>query len=321
MRQKQLRWRNVTMAFVSSIVLQGLVLGNTFSQLPNRETTAHKWCLGHPTDSICQYGANGLPLINWTLVCADVFQNLSFILAWVLIVGGVYALVADPSIEALRERLSGSQMSLLSSRQILLDKLLGIPALLYLGLGAIVPLHFAMGVAAGYPLDWLLTFYGLLGAITLCFYLLALWLSFSAQQSRNLQSVFLAFILSFVSLLVLFISWFIAVNHTTTDWVFLFNPLHILTYWNVDGMDRSIDSAFLIHGYNRIRRLTWFAFPVGSRMRWLAMASFANAFVLSSLLWQALTHHLRPSMVTPPAQQKRYGWVLYLSVMAVGFFI
>lgn len=314
--QGRLRWRNVLLTAVLSFVIQGLVLIQILTELPARTETSHRFCLKAFENANCQVGADGLPLINWPYVCAEVLQSLSFVLVWVLVVGGTYLLVADLSSETKRGTLNFLRMSPLSARQILLGKIMGVPVLLYLGLGVMCPMHLAMGLVAGYPLGLLLMFYGVLGAIAACFYVASLWFSILLQWLHGLQ----ALLLSGISFFVLFLGWNSHCYQTTTDWFFLFNPLHILSSWLPQGLTTVRLSFFdFPTSYNNLKSLEWFFLPAGSHVMGFAVLSLINALVLGLWFWVVLERKFQTPTRTALGKRQSYCLTLCLSLMMLGF--
>lgn len=100
-------------------------------------------------------------VIQWELA----FQSLSFMLSLLLLAGGVYLVSSDLVKEQRRGTLNFIRLSPRTSQNILLGKLLGVPVLLYLGLGLAIPLHLICAIAAGVPLLWVLGFYAVIAAL------------------------------------------------------------------------------------------------------------------------------------------------------------
>lgn len=314
--QGRLRWRNVILTTVLSLIVQGLVLMQTLAELPGRTTPRHRFCLKTASNANCQLGANGLPIINWPYVSAEIFQALCFILVWGLVVGGIYLLVADLSSETKRGTVNFLRMSPLSPRKILLGKILGVPVLLYVGLGLVCPLHLMTGMIAGYPLWQLLLFYGLLGAIALCFYTASLWFSALLQWLHGLQ----ALLLSGASFFVLLVGFVSQRYKTTADWFFFFNPLHILSGWQPKGLSEVRLSLFhSAASYSSLNEIGWFFLPVGSHVVWFSLMFLANALVLGLWFWVVMERKFQTPTSTTLSKRQSYFLTLCLSVIMLGF--
>lgn len=315
--QGRLRWRNLLFTGILSLVVQGLLLGQRFTQLPLDKFSSTTYCVRQVSNNLsCQLGPDNFPLINWPFVWADVFRDVSFVMVWALIVGGVYLLAADLSKESRRGTLNFLRMSPLSTRRMLIGKLLGVPILLYLGVGAMVPLHLATGLLSQYPVGLLSAFYGLLGAIAFCFYTASLWFTLLAKGLKGFQS----WLMSGLSAGVLLLSRNIRQGDFTLDWFRLFNPLHILSYWEVQGLSSAsiwpFGSGDYLHGF---RDLGWFFLPVGSHSAWYGTFALANALMLGLWFWVVLERKFQTPAKTALGKGQSYGVTLCLSVLMLGF--
>lgn len=102
-------------------------------------------------------------------------RTLNWILPLFLLVGGVHLLISDLEKEARRGTLNFIRLSPQSSQSILLGKLLGVPALLYLAIALAIPLHWLSAYTAGVPLVWLVGLYALWGVSCWFFYSFAFY--------------------------------------------------------------------------------------------------------------------------------------------------
>lgn len=118
-------------------------------------------------------------VIQWQFL----FMTLSFMLPLLLFAGGVYLLIRDLMKERRRGTLNFIRLSPRSSQNILLGKLLGVPVLLYGGVGLAIPLHWVCAIATGVPLGWVFGFYALIAAVTAGFYTISLLNALQEQIS------------------------------------------------------------------------------------------------------------------------------------------
>ncbi|MBE9076641.1 hypothetical protein IQ241_04905 [Romeria aff. gracilis LEGE 07310] len=314
--QGRLRWRNLLLTFSLSFGIQGLLLLKRLAQLPSSRLFINtQYCLQYDPHQGCQLGADQQPLIDWPLVWADVFRDLSFVLVWVLIIGGIFLLAADLSKENRRGTLNFLRMSPLRGRRILLGKLLGVPILLYLGIAAMLPLHLATGLMGSYPVGIVLAFYGVLGAIALCFYSAALWFALLAEGLQGFQT----WLISGLSAGLLLLSWQLWHFNLSGDWFYLFNPLHILADWEVKGWGQQSAWPFIGSDLNGFRQLGWFFMPVGSHRGWVLAFALANALLLGLWFWVALERKFQTPANTALGKQQSYGLTLCLSLIIMGF--
>ncbi|NJN29616.1 MAG: ABC transporter permease [Synechococcales cyanobacterium RM1_1_8] len=317
--QGRLRWRNLLITLAISMAVQGLLLLQRLAQLPTRTNNEFypgiEYCLKQ-VETGCQVGPDNVPRLDWPLVWADVFRDLSFVLVWVLLIGGVYLLAADLSKETRRGTLNFLRMSPQSSRQILLGKLLGVPVLPYLGTGIMLPLHLATGLMATYPLKILLGFYGLLGAIAFCFYAAAMWFALLTPGLQGFQT----WLISGISIGLLSGGWSANQSNSSLDWFRLFHPLQLLAYWDVTGWSgRSVwlfsDGAAL----DGFRDLGWFFWPAGKGGDEYLFLALPNALLLGAWFWRVLERKFQTPAKTSLGKVESYGLTLFLSLLMMGF--
>ncbi|MBD2072654.1 hypothetical protein H6F86_01875 [Phormidium sp. FACHB-592] len=122
----------------------------------------------------CLYDSLGNPLVNWQRWWFDVFQAISWVLPFVLLIAGVYLLIGDLGKEERRGTLNFIRLSPQTSQKILLGKLLGVPAVPYLAVLLALPLHGLAAIAAGMPISDVLSFYLLTTAVCAFCYTAAL---------------------------------------------------------------------------------------------------------------------------------------------------
>lgn len=181
--------------FLSGII-QCLIVG-----IASRKTCLYK------SDYSSGYCPDNQVVIEWQFM----FNNLSFIIPLILWVGGVYLLSSDLVKEQRRGTLNFLRLSPRTSQNILIGKLLGVPVLLYLGLGLAIPLHLICAIAAGIPLGWVLGFYAVVLALGAFLYLGTLLnaLFVAEVQYQSIISSALAGWLgySLVSFILYYLSW------------------------------------------------------------------------------------------------------------------
>lgn len=143
----QLKRRNLLIMVASSIVSQFLILivSSQFSE-----------------DEMAQ--------LTWDIQWQMVFRVLNWMLPLLLLFCGVYQLISDLGKEEHRGTLNFIRLSPQSSQSILMGKVLGVPALFYLGIALAIPLHLVSGLAGGVPLLWILGIYTLwMAGCCLCY--------------------------------------------------------------------------------------------------------------------------------------------------------
>ncbi|MBE9117816.1 hypothetical protein IQ249_18105 [Lusitaniella coriacea LEGE 07157] len=129
-------------------------------------------------------------MVRWQLWSWDLFVVLSGIQVLMLFGLGTYLLVSDFIREKRRGTLDFIRFSPRSRQNILIGKILGVPILLYLFSGLMVPLHCASGLAAKLPLSVVLGFDIVLLVSCTLFYGMALFLTQVASDwGRNPSSI------------------------------------------------------------------------------------------------------------------------------------
>ncbi|MEO0769069.1 MAG: hypothetical protein AAFY72_06490 [Cyanobacteria bacterium J06649_4] len=250
------------------------------------------------------------------MVWGDTFRDLTFVLAWGLVVAGVYLLAADLSKETRKGTLNFLRMSPLSGRQILLGKLLGVPILLYLGVGAMLPLHLAMGLMSQYSVGVLLLFYSWLGAIALCFYTASLWVALLAKGLQGLQT----WLMALLSFSFLWAGIMVEHTHLAVDWFYLFNPINSLADWTIVGSGGNTHLLFGQRGdFHGFSDLGWFFVPMGGDRFWIWAFAMANAAMLGTWFWVVLERKFLTPANTALGKQQSYGLTVCLAVLMLGF--
>ncbi len=145
--------KTIGIAIAASVAAQSLLLLFMWMALPSSiKDQYNPYCMSR-TDvenyGKCLLDALGNPLINWQLWWFNIFSMLSWVLPLLLLVGGVYQLIADLSKEERRGTLNFLRLSPQTSQSILIGKLLGVPLVLWLAAIAAVPLHLWAASAAG----------------------------------------------------------------------------------------------------------------------------------------------------------------------------
>ena len=176
--KERLTARNISIAIVATLIVQGFVLLYFNSQIPipsyeiaspyKLEETSSIYCAFEIKDRygiLCNLNEAGGFNINWQKWWSNVFTCLSWILPLGLILGSVYTLVADLVQEEKRGTLNFIRLSPQSARNIFIGKILGVPMLVYLAVAMMLPLHLSAGTIAGANLALLASWYVTIGSI------------------------------------------------------------------------------------------------------------------------------------------------------------
>ena len=129
------------------------------------------------------------PFFDWQTQWQYMFRTLNWIVPFFLLIGGVHLLISDLDKESRRGTLNFIRLSPQSTQSILLGKMLGVPALLYLAIALAIPLHMVSALGAGLPLGWLLGIYALWGVGCCLFYCAAFYYTLVLTAQSDPKSV------------------------------------------------------------------------------------------------------------------------------------
>ncbi|MCU0535502.1 MAG: hypothetical protein MUD14_16555 [Hydrococcus sp. Prado102] len=243
--------RNLIIASGISLVGQLLVYLYYRATLPAdrvnmspRIETFNRYCLGNPpagwsgyapypysNDNYCVKDLLGHWMLNWQLWWLDIFTCLSLVAIFALLVAGSYMLIADLSREERRGTLNFIRLSPQSAKSILWGKMLGVPVMLYLAVGLVVPLHLAAGLSARIPLELIVCFYGVLAVGCAFFYSASLLFGLVTTGLGGFQPwLGSGVVLFFLSGMTGFVMSNVLATHTPFDWLALLYPGTILPY-------------------------------------------------------------------------------------------
>ncbi|MBF2025757.1 MAG: hypothetical protein IGS48_03195 [Oscillatoriales cyanobacterium C42_A2020_001] len=166
----RLKPRNIATTVVSSLLVQGAILFYLWGALPTKVTSYSRYCVGKDEYNWnkCFVDALGNVQINWQLWWFDLFQTLSWLIPFVLLVAGIYMLIGDLAKEERRGTLNFIRLSPQTSRSILVGKLLGVPLIPFLAVVLAVPLHIWSSINAAILPKELISIY-LLTIAACCF--------------------------------------------------------------------------------------------------------------------------------------------------------
>ncbi|MBD2036441.1 hypothetical protein H6F76_15620 [Leptolyngbya sp. FACHB-321] len=284
----RLKHRNVLLTVQGSLITQLFVLLYFWSVLPRPfrpyDHILDPYCTGGESSPFkCLYDSLGNPIVNWQRWWFDVFQAISWILPFVLLVAGVYLLIGDLGKEERRGTLNFIRLSPQTSQKILLGKLLGVPAVPYLAVLLALPLHGLVAIAAGVPISDVLSFYLLTMAVCAFCYTAALLYALLGGVQGWAGAVVI-----WMSYTLFFQLW-----HSWASWE---------SSWS-----------------NPTLRLQWFYFLInGSRTAALAFALLTLGAGTYGL-WQAVNRRFRHPDLTLLSKRQSYGLTLCLEVWLLGF--
>lgn len=267
-----------------------------FRELKGQLTTRNLF-LGVITSFACQLlllgshiGSNigGDSMNSWYIRWEGVFQMLNWILPFLLFTCGVYLLMIDLGKEEQRGTLNFIRLSPQSSQSILIGKMLGVPAVLYLGIILALPLHFGSALAADFSLGWLLEIYLLWGVGCGLFYSSAFLMTLLYGAKNGIQA--LAWSGSLLG--------------------FMFGSVYIYVIHVIfDRFDWS----------NGLGNWYWFSLPVGYSPQLIFLWMLITLSVATYWIWQACNRIFRNAISTVVSKSQSYWLVAIFQLWLLGF--
>jgi len=308
--------RNLIIAAIISLLGQFLMLMMAMGGLPTEHSypgwdgkTYNQYCTG--VDQLCLKDSWGNFVINWQAWWLPIFTTLSVIGIFVLLVAGTYMLISDLAREEKRGTLNFIRLSPRTSRSILLGKILGVPFLLYVFAASALPLHFWAGISGGIPLAAILSYWAVI--VASCFFFYSASLLFGLFSSGF--SGFQPWLGSGLVLMFLWMTCFLPISNTPTDWMSLFSPYITLGY----VVGASLVQNSFTFSYLFLDSWQWFFFPLGSNAVAAISFSLFNYALWSYWIWQSLQRRFPNPSKTILSKGQSYLLVVCIEVMALGF--
>lgn len=212
-----------------------------------------------------------------------IFMTLSVMFVFTLLVAGTYLLINNLAQEERRGTLNFLRLSPQSEKSILMGKLLGVPAVIYLIVLVALPLNLWAGISANLSIVSILSFYVVLLASCIFFYSNALLLGLTSRWFSGFQP----WLGSGLVLLFLMISiqnlTYSGDFHNTATWLRLLSPLEIMGY--ILPLSRNNQSS--------LQELQFFYIPVGKSAFGMVGIYLLNYGVGIYWAWQAMKRRFR----------------------------
>ncbi len=294
---------------------------------PEMEEQYDRYCLGPLPDSeyanglfLCTQDLSGQLAINWRLWWLDCFTFLSMASIVILLVAGVYLLIADSQKECQQGTLNFVRLSPQSETNFIWGKILGVPSLLYGFLLTLLPLHLIAAMGAGISLTMLVGYYAVVAVGAVFFFHIALWIGLSGN-SKNYsisQSAAIAGLLAVVLMIFTF------TTLRDTDWepfflswfTFLY-PGKALVYLAQSTFLPTSTVGYL--GPNELDHLRWYG---GNLFKFAPLGMAFMAFNYGvGIYWshQVLRRRFRRPLSTAWSKRQSVGVTLSLVAIANGF--
>ena len=322
---------------LASLLFQGGFVFLCFNRIPQLDpitqafkpyTQYSRYCFGEPASEYgyshltCTTDLKGALQINWQLWGLDVFTLLSTMGIILLLVIGVYLLIADLQKEAQQGTVNFLRLSPLSESDFIWGKIGGVPSLLYGFLLTCLPLHLITAAIAGIPLFLLLGYYSVLVASAVFFFHIALWIGLNTNSKNSAffqtQSAAIAGLLGIILVI------FTASNAATEPWQPVFLSWFGLLYPG-KVLNYLVESTFIaphlvdyFHG-NELHSLRWYGMAL-FQFAPLGMAFMTLNFAVGTYwVQQVLKRRFRRPQSTAWSKQQSFGLTLSFVAIANGF--
>lgn len=296
----RLKPRNMMIIAALALLIQGLILFFFYNQLPLDATSSQRYCAAVENYD-CVTDSLGRALVDWPEWWGDIFRMLNWGLIILPMAGGIFLLLNDLDQEERRGTLNFIRLSPQSGHNILLGKLLGTPALLYLGLLMLVPLHLMAAAGTHAPVEFVISFYVLLIAACGFLYSLALLGGFLGKLQPTVVSNQMG---SGMTLVVVLFA------------VFVFIPAYIswnlMTNWN-------IATSFITGNPGYPTQLEWFYLPLGKNQLLSHGFTLLNLGLATYWIWHSLQRCYYSPTSTLLSKGQSYALVAYYELLMVGF--
>lgn len=283
--------RNVLLTAVVSLGIQLLTLLAFGGSLPDNELAQaySHYCTGaaeyeYSSNYLCIRNATGDFTVNWELWWLEISRVFTYLLPLGLPVAGVYLLVGDMTRERQRGTLNFIRLSPRSGFNILLGKVLGVPALPYLAVLLTVPLQVVSALAGGISFPIVIGFYVLLAAICGVWFSAALLYSF-----LGISYAWLATLVTFSTM-----QTYLAIMGSLFRW----NPFDFAS--NVDFF-------------------RWYFLPFGSNLVVLGGVTLAGAVFCTYWLWRMLYRRFHTPNSTILGKKQSYFATLGYALFLLGY--
>jgi hypothetical protein len=231
---------------------------------------------------------------DWEIYWKEIFQFLNWTIPYILFVGGVYQISSDLNKEERKGTLNFIRLTPQSSHDILLGKVLGVPSLIYLGIGILIPIHFVAGIFSDFSAIWLLGIYTLWVAFAALLYSATILYSLvvTTQDQNFLTTQSVSGVAAIVTLM-------------------LCSPLVTIINLSHDWYESS---------YSQLLNWYWFIFPLGSNAFFGYCWLFITVAVGSYWFWDASKRRFNNPNKTLLSKRQSYGLVACFQVWLLGFF-
>lgn len=246
---------------------------------------------------ITSSNSRSVPEIGWL----DLWKIITWMLPYVTFTIGSYSIVNDIGHEQKRGTLNFIRLSPCPAWQILLGKMLGVPVLLYIFLGLMVPLHCFAGLQAGISPPLIASVYLMLApGCAICYSaVMMLWALPSETQRMGNSPEATAFGLAAIACCAI-------------------SPLYMA--WNIHITWRPLLANPEILGHQH-PVVSWFLLPINTIGLVSHAFSLAVLGTTAFLLWRILLRNFNKPRSSAIGKRQSYAILAGVEVLALGFFL
>ncbi|MBD2493146.1 hypothetical protein [Nostoc sp. FACHB-280] len=302
----RLKPRNILLTSALSLLGQFILFISFQAQLPTRydavQNLTHRYCTGTIKSDLpgCLADGFGNVIINWQLWSWDVFTWVNIIVSFGLLAAGSYLLINDLATEQRRDTLNFIRLSPQSPQSILLGKMLGVPALLYVAVILALPLHLWMGLNAKIPVMEIISFDAIVIGASFFYYSAALLFGLVGSWLGVFQPwLGIGALLGYLTFTKEALSYNFYANNPASFFGLL-NPYFLMPYFDIE-----IDEKFSFAIPN-FKSFHWFMLSIGESFITMAVFAVVVYFIGAYFFWQSLQRCFRDPNITMLSKKQSY---------------
>ena len=243
-----------------------------------------------------------------------IFQSLSIILIFTLLVAGTYLLINNLAQEERRGTLNFIRLSPQSEVSVLTGKILGVPILVYLFVVLAIPFHIFSGKAAGIAFSHILSYYAVLVGSCIFFFSAACLFSLVTRVLGGFQPwlgagavlMFLTFVFSTAQ--------YSNYLNNGAAWFRMFSPIDATSYL-FPNLFRNYSDKY----WEKYKELQFFYIPIGANVASFIGMHLANYGLWTYGIWQGLLRRFRNPNTPVISKLQSYFFVTFVQVLSWGF--
>ncbi len=242
------------------------------------------------------------------------FQALSVIFIFTLLVAGTYLLINNLAQEERKGTLNFIRLSPQSEVSVLTGKILGVPILVYLFIALAIPFHIFSGKLAGIALSHIFSYYIVLVGSCIFFYSAACLFSLVTQFLGGFQPWLGAgAVLMFLTLVFSTAQYSNNLNNGAA-WFRMFSPIDATSYLFPNFFNSRYDRS-----WEKYKELQFFYIPIGANIGSFIGMHLANYGLWTYEIWQGLLRRFRNPNTPVISKLQSYFLITFVQVLSWGF--